>query len=246
MRGCAILIAALMSSVTVACSTPASAPKSACAAAALVDAIDDDNDAPVVALGTPDHVACSGTIIAPRAVVTAAHCLIGSAPKYVLVGPDPHSAMLIATVAAILDPSFVRTTLSNDVGILILATDAPVPAADLADSAEAPQAGDQLVLVGYGNAVPHDQSDGLRKRSGTMRVDRIDDDLIHAFPDPATACSHDSGGAAFFGDSLAGIVSGGDVDCRSFTDLARVDTHRQFIEAALSSLPGAPCSPPGR
>jgi len=71
-------------------------------------------DPAVVALVQGDTVACTGTVIAPRAVLTAGHCA-GDAPwpEVVIDGAR------VAVAGAIVHPGFDPATLARDLATLV-------------------------------------------------------------------------------------------------------------------------------
>ncbi|WP_420393706.1 trypsin-like serine peptidase [Acuticoccus sp.] len=92
---------------------------------------------------------CTAFAVAPRVVVTAAHCLAGLEPQraHLLFG---YARMdWVAHVA----PAFA-VTLEDDVALLCLADRAPAQLA----VGPAPAAGDAVTVVGYGRPVRHLQS----------------------------------------------------------------------------------------
>jgi secreted trypsin-like serine protease len=94
--------------------------------------------------------ACSGTIIAPRAILTAAHCLKGET-EVVLVWFGAGSD-LVEAASFLIHPNYrgTTTTTEPDVGIVFMKEDlarAPVPV--LVSRAARP--GEQAVIAGWGN-----------------------------------------------------------------------------------------------
>jgi V8-like Glu-specific endopeptidase len=242
----------------------------ACAAAGLLDACDGEH--PVAAErhqivgGTPDtsHLSvvalaeggtefCSGTVIAPRAVLTAAHCYAhqGRQPTntVVVVGPslDAASASLAVT-EGYLDPDYymddARGAPMNDVAVLVLGEDAPVPAVPWQHYALSGLEGEAVTLVGYGVTDPATLEGRGVRRVVDQTVLQTDETFIYYSGNANGTCAGDSGGPMFLDVKgtavLLGITSYGDETCVGFGANTRVDRYVDFINA---HAPGSVATP---
>jgi hypothetical protein len=201
------------------------------------------SDAAVVALASGDALVCSGTVIAPQAVLTAAHCVTGSTLPEVAVGDTLAGATRHPALAALVHPAFDPQSLDHDLAVVIVEPPlgvAPLPYATALDGA-AP--GATIRVVGYGWTVANDPEPAAR-RTGTSALDAIDALRLVSHAAPSQACEGDSGGPALFdaggGEHIVGVASSGDTSCTQFVKHTRVDTHADFIaDAVARSAAGA-------
>jgi hypothetical protein len=122
-----------------------------------------------------------------------------------------------------------------DIGIVTLASDAPVTPMKVLPSMDASWASASLQFVGFG----HD--DGVAKtgkgikRVATIPITHVFDTYFDYYSADKNTCLHDSGGPAFAvtgGETyVAGITSYGDADCNEFGVDMRPDAFQDFIAA---------------
>lgn len=178
---------------------------------------------------------CTGTLVAPRVVITAAHC-VGDAPVNALevfFGPDiTGPGTRIAVSGGRAHPDYDPVTHANDVAALILARDAPVAPIPLA-SAVPDLTNMPVLLVGYGITAGSATDVGLA-RAGTARVMEVTAAELRMVPDPAMSCRGDSGGPVLSGGQIVGVTSYGDPACTQLGVAMRVDAYAALFQAILA------------
>lgn len=194
-------------------------------------------------------VTCSGTLVAPRVVLTAAHCVENvDAPQVLSVVFAPEVARALTTervrvVEGRLHPGWDAG--ENDIGALILAEDAPVAPVSLELSAlPSDLLGRTTRVVGFGI---DDQGETGSRRSGTARVTAVEAGTFSIAAEPGMSCGGDSGGPSFLEvngvERILGVTSFGDVACTIGTN-TRVDVHAAFLRAILDEVEQAPPARP--
>jgi secreted trypsin-like serine protease len=134
--------------------------------------------------GKDEGFACTGTVIAPRVILTAGHCVedlrLGGftpAPDYkVATGrANPRQDVtgdVLEVVATHVFPGFDPGTAKGDAALLILATPTSAPPIALADATDAAlyAGGAQVLLAGWGLTAPHAKSGPENLRSTSTVV----------------------------------------------------------------------------
>lgn len=204
----------------------------------------------VVALTFRGKQFCTGTVIAPRTVVTAAHCLPPNVDVTldeidIFVGGTVGEAggSLLGVESGMANPHWTVDGVANDIGILSLVADAPVSPMrfSFSEFSTAGLVGQTVSAVGFGITEVDGTGNGIR-RSGELVVDRYDASSIYLRPGPSSTCNGDSGGALVIEEHgepvLIGIHSRS--DCSQAIISERVDVHALgFIQPFVEAHEGA-------
>jgi MYXO-CTERM domain-containing protein len=216
----------------------------------------------VVALtyGPTSLAFCTGTLVTPNVVVTAAHCLqsVQEQSLQIFFGNDVTQAGEYRGVSEILShPDFVNGGESGDIGLIRLSANAPasvtpigpLPASLGLTSADV---GVNVDLVGFG-VTELDTADeklhveipiGYVCNQGSTCLEYIDPYCFEYAQSEGGTCSGDSGGPAFLfrGETeyLAGVTSYGDPDCTVYGVSTMVDAYESWINA-FTGVPSEDC-----
>lgn len=201
---------------------------------AIVNGSFDEGHPAVVALTYGGQAFCSGTLVDPTVVVTAAHCLHPD-----MTGGIPIGDMQVFFGTSVLDGggTFVDVVdglwneswylddpqADDDVGVLRLAQPAPVQPIAMG---ALPPVGTELVLVGFGITAAGGDGGGT-KRVATASIEQVGGKIFAMTVSPQGTCNGDSGGTAL------AVVDGIEVfvgihtrsDCVNIMLDERVDAH---------------------
>ena len=188
----------------------------------IIGGVTDASDPGVVLLyfttpGQSGGSLCTGEVVSPHVVLTAAHCAGGEAPSvtstfHVYLGDDFASATtadLLPVAEAHFHPAFDPGDLAagNDVGVLITRSPLPSTIAPLAynhASMDDGFDGRSVRFVGYGLDDAAAQTGGGLKRSTTTTLTDHTALLLHFADATHETCNGDSGGPAFMTNRRAG------------------------------------------
>ena len=187
---------------------------------------------------------CTGTLIAPKLMVSAGHCAVPAVYDVSFATTPNLSAPMGTqgwiTATAIASPLYDGNSVDgHDVSVILLSkavnTTLPAPLGN------APAQGATLRTVGYGMDVNGDDGTGAGvKRQVSVAVDSVAAHEIVTGQQDQGTCHGDSGGPFFdAGGNLVATTSyGDDADCNGDGHEMRIDDNLDFINEYVSFTSG--------
>jgi hypothetical protein len=183
---------------------------------------------------------CTGTLIADKWVVSAAHCFAdGFNGGNFMIGNsvNDRGARRVRIARAYVHQGYDANRLVNDIALVELVESAGIAPMEIARTA--PRVGESVKYVGFG------VSDGIRdtgsgiKRSVDIGTTRVDATTLRSDDPNVNTCRGDSGGPGMRlenGVEVVGTVtSWGDQECQQFGVNTRVDAYVSWIEGIVGA-----------
>jgi hypothetical protein len=197
---------------------------------------------------------CTATLVTPRVLLTAAHCLTETPGFRRVVFPRNDDSNftekdLLPVQAVASDPAYGVPRQGHDFAIAVLATPMPMRPVPINRASIDKAQGKMIRYVGYGLVNGLDPGSGGVKRVGSAPIGQVSGTLLEIAANAHGLCQGDSGGPMLLddggGESIVGIASFADKStCDRNSFYQRVDTQLAWVDEQIAKYdPGSGGSP---
>ena len=157
---------------------------------------------------------CSGTLIAPDLVITAAHCVARGGAFSIRSGVGSIAVTQVVVHPAFRSDSYETHKPSPDLAILKLASAAPLPMrpAKLATDKAFPPRGTPFVIAGFGEGIEGDRRIGTFRTAQLINAGTTGGIMLRLHAQKSTpgtgSCTGDSGGSAYRNENNVLVLYG--------------------------------------
>jgi hypothetical protein len=197
-------------------------------------------------LRNPGGGLCTGSLIAPNVVLTAAHCQItAGATAMTMNGDQPVSEHSVVRVVYHRRHDGGDSFSHHDASLALLGSEPDVEPLPFRVDPLPDVVGEELTVVGFGVTDGETMEGGGRKRIATFDIELMIPDYLRGSAPGTSICYGDSGGPAFMSfdgvETVVGITRSHFASCTGDSQWTRVDTYApDFIVPFVDAWYG-PC-----
>jgi hypothetical protein len=197
---------------------------------------------------------CTATLVTPRLLLAAAHCLTETPgfERWVYPGNDDRNVQekdLLRPQAVVANPRYGSPRQGHDFSIIVLETPLAIRPVPINRAPIEKALGKNVRYVGYGLTRVGDFNSGGVKRHNTAPLAQVGGLLLTIAPNAHGACQGDSGGPLLYddgqGESIIGIGSFvSNPPCLRESFYQRVDTQLAWIDEQIQKYDPGGLAPP--
>ena len=187
---------------------------------------------------------CSGVVVAPDIVLTAAHCVAGASATRVHFRDSRGAPVLLEVRRVLRHPGYRADAVAaraKSIDLALVQTAAPLPSSfSPVALGDAPGAiGASVEVAGFGVTRANEPATSGQLRGARLNLRApLSDVLLWLDGDGAGACTGDSGAPVFADGAVAGIVAYAQAaqgrGCGGLTQAVRIAPQRAWIEGVIA------------